>query len=82
MHQPPQVVALARIRKSYPRVWFLSPGIGAQGGDLVEALTAGLNAKTKTGMIIPISRGISKAPDQKAAAEDFCKRINDVRATL
>ncbi|CAD7948370.1 unnamed protein product [Amoebophrya sp. A120] len=72
------VDALAKIRKNYPSLWFLSPGIGAQGGPLKEALEAGLN-RNGTGMIIPISRGISKASDQKAAAEDFRDQINKIR---
>jgi hypothetical protein len=37
-------------------VWFLSPGIGAQGGDLAAALQAGLR-KDGLGILLPISRG-------------------------
>lgn len=59
-------------------VWILAPGVGAQGGNLAEALAAGLNGQG-TGMLIPVSRGISRAADPQAAAEDLCARIRVVR---
>src|SRR5574341_573206 len=34
--------ALARVRAAAPDLWFLVPGVGAQGGDLESALRAGL----------------------------------------
>ena len=37
-------------------VWFLSPGIGAQGGDLAKALKVGLR-QDGLGILLPISRG-------------------------
>lgn len=37
-------------------IWFLSPGIGAQGGDLERAMKAGLR-KDGLGILLPISRG-------------------------
>ncbi len=37
-------------------VWFLSPGIGAQGGALAKALKVGLRADG-LGILLPISRG-------------------------
>jgi len=72
------VEALRRVRAVLPNVWFLSPGVGAQGGDLAAALEAGLSADG-LGMLLPISRGISKASDRRAAAEAFRKDINAVR---
>lgn len=47
-------------------IWFLVPGIGAQGGDLEATLKAGLN-KEKTGLIINSSRAIifAKNPREK-----------------
>eukprot|EP00397_Hematodinium_sp_SG-2012_P047812 GEMP01054521.1.p1 GENE.GEMP01054521.1~~GEMP01054521.1.p1 ORF type:complete len:231 (+),score=44.54 GEMP01054521.1:77-769(+) len=74
------VVALKTIRAEFEDVWFLSPGIGVQGGDLQAALQAGLNA-TKTGMLLPISRGISRAPDMKAKATEFRDLINAQRSS-
>lgn len=69
------VEALGVVRAALPRVWFLSPGIGAQGGNLAAALSAGLTADG-LGMLLPISRGISKAESPRAAAEAFRKEIN------
>jgi orotidine 5'-phosphate decarboxylase subfamily 2 len=71
--------ALSRVRAELPGVWFLSPGIGAQGGDLAGALEAGLDAEG-LGMLLPISRGISKAKDPRTAAEAFRSEINAGRA--
>lgn len=72
------VVALRTLRAAVPDVWFLSPGVGAQGGDLSAALEAGLRADG-LGILLPISRGISKAADPKAAAEGFRTAINECR---
>lgn len=71
--------ALRRVRAELPHVWFLSPGIGAQGGDLAGALDAGLSSDG-LGMLLPISRGISKADNPRAAAEMFRAEINKGRA--
>lgn len=59
--------ALARVRAAAPKLWFLSPGVGAQGGDLRAALQAGLRSDG-LGMLVPVSRGISRDPEPKAAA--------------
>lgn len=72
------VAAMSTIRTAFPSVWFLSPGIGAQGGDLEAALEAGLD-ESGLGIILPISRGISKAENPKEAAEQFQAKINEVR---
>mmetsp|Transcript_71403 Transcript_71403/g.209616 ORF Transcript_71403/g.209616 Transcript_71403/m.209616 type:complete len:270 (-) Transcript_71403:105-914(-) len=69
------IEALAKVRAALPEVWFLSPGIGAQGGSLAAALDAGLSADG-LGILLPISRGISKAADPKAAAEAFRQEMN------
>jgi len=73
------IEALRRVRAECPDVWFLSPGVGAQGGDLARALSAGLDARG-FGMLLPISRGISKADDPRAAAEAFRVEINKQRS--
>jgi len=73
------VDALRKIRAAVPEVWFLSPGVGAQGGDLAAALAAGLR-DDGLGMLLPISRGISKAASPKEAAEAFREEINVERA--
>ncbi len=60
---------LKRVRALAPKLWFLVPGVGTQGGDLQAALKAGLRADGK-GLLINVSRGISRSADPgKAAAE-------------
>ncbi|MFH1908680.1 MAG: orotidine-5'-phosphate decarboxylase [Chloroflexota bacterium] len=71
-----QPEALARVRAVVPDLWFLAPGIGAQGGDLETALKAGLRKDGK-GMLIPVSRGISRAASpSKVAAELQDEMVN------
>lgn len=61
-----------------PTLWILAPGIGAQGGNLEDAVAAGLSADGY-GLLVPVSRGISKAADPQAAAEALRDAINAVR---
>ena len=61
---------LADVRKIAPELWFLVPGVGAQGGDMEAALAAGLR-NDGTGMLINVSRGISRAPNPRLAAADL-----------
>ncbi|MEX1143497.1 MAG: orotidine-5'-phosphate decarboxylase [Anaerolineales bacterium] len=68
---------LAEVRQAVPDLWFLSPGIGAQGAQL-SALTAGLRGDG-LGMLVPISRGISQAADPALAAREFRDAINAAR---
>ena len=67
----PQALAKARAAAG-PNIWILAPGVGAQGGDLDAACQAGLNDEG-TGMLIPVSRGISRAQDPELEA----KRLNE-----
>lgn len=74
--------ALANARKAGGEgVWILAPGVGAQGGDLEEACRAGFNSDG-TAMLIPVSRGISKADDPAAAAKELVEKINAVRSKI
>lgn len=73
-----QPESLARVRKVAPHLWLLSPGVGAQGGDLTLALKAGLRTDGM-GMIIPVSRGISKTANPRQAAEELRLEINQAR---
>ena len=57
--------ALRRVRALTPDLWILAPGIGAQGGDLTAALQAGLR-QDGLGLLIPVSRAISRAQDPRA----------------
>jgi uridine monophosphate synthetase len=69
---------LDRVRRVLPDMWFLLPGIGAQGGDLEASLTAALTA-SGAGVLVNVSRGISGAADPRAAAIEYRDRINDIR---
>jgi len=74
--------ALAKARKACgPNMWILAPGVGAQGGDLDAACRAGLNNKG-TGMLIPVSRGISRAKDPAAMAKELKDGINAARQAV
>lgn len=59
-------------------VWILAPGVGAQGGDLIDACKAGFNSKG-SGLLIPVSRGISKAEDPGSAAKKIVEDIRSAR---
>jgi len=67
--------ALSRIRELTPDAWILVPGVGAQGGDLEEALAAGLD-RQRRGLVINASRGIIYASDPRQAASELRQRIN------
>lgn len=75
-------VALSNVRKAAgEKAWILAPGVGAQGGDLEAALSAGMNSDG-TAMLIPVSRGISRAEDRSAAAKELKDKINEARNKL
>lgn len=76
-----QLDALARVRAAAPSLWFLAPGVGAQGGDLEAALKAGLRRDGK-GMLIPVSRGISRAANPATAAAELRDEILGIRYEL
>lgn len=76
-----QPEALSRVRAAVPEMWFLSPGIGAQGGDLETALRAGLRQDGK-GMLLPVSRGISRAANPAQAAAEFRDTILKIRYSI
>ncbi len=73
--------ALASVRRLTPDLWILAPGVGVQGGDLRTALSAGLRIDGM-GMLISVSRGISRSPDPKKTAEDICEKINEQRKEI
>lgn len=66
--------ALGRVRQLAPKQWFLAPGLGAQGADLNEAMHAGLRADG-LGLLINVSRGISRAEDPGEAARELVERF-------
>lgn len=73
--------ALARVRAIAPAMWFLVPGIGAQGGDLQATLAAGLRADG-LGLLINAARSIARAADPRAEAMRLRDKINQYRINL
>jgi uridine monophosphate synthetase len=73
--------ALARVRAAAQDLWFLSPGVGAQGGELESALKAGLRKDGK-GILIPVSRGISRAKNPGQAAAELRDQIVNIKRAL
>jgi uridine monophosphate synthetase len=70
--------ALRRVRELAPQQWFLAPGLGAQGADLKTALEAGLR-EDGLGLLINVSRGISRAADPHAAAKELVERFREAQ---
>ncbi|MBV6450756.1 MAG: Orotidine 5'-phosphate decarboxylase [Anaerolineales bacterium] len=75
------VDALKRVRAVAPDLWFLAPGVGAQGGELESALRAGLRSDG-SGMLIPISRGISRAENPKLVAAELRDEMLHIKRAL
>ncbi|MEO8354906.1 MAG: orotidine-5'-phosphate decarboxylase [Chloroflexota bacterium] len=75
------VGAMKRIRAAAPDMWFLAPGIGAQGGELESALKAGLRKDGK-GMLIPVSRSIARAEKPGLAAAGLRDQILNIKREL
>jgi len=81
-------VDLALVRQRCPELPILAPGVGAQGGDLEEAVRAGLAEGTGP-LIVAVSRSVlyaSSGPDFAEAARATAQRLRDaielVRSTL
>lgn len=75
----PEVLSV--VRGCCPQTLILAPGVGAQGGELSQALQAGLMADGG-GLIIPVSRAILTAPDPRQAAMHLRDDIQQERANL
>ncbi len=75
----PQI--MSDIRLAAPNLWFLAPGVGAQGGELESALKAGLRKDGK-GILLPISRGISRAKNPAQAAAELRDQILNIKREL
>ncbi len=73
--------AVARVRAVAPTMWFLIPGVGAQGGSLGASLRAGLRADG-AGLLINASRSIAKANDSRAEAIRLRDEINTLRKSI
>jgi uridine monophosphate synthetase len=66
--------ALAAIRRELPDVWLLAPGIGAQGGRIDRAISAGMRADGM-GILLNISRGITQTESPRRAAQQAVKEM-------
>lgn len=73
--------SLAITRSLAPDVWILAPGVGAQGGELAAAIQAGLRADG-LGMLIPVSRALSRASDPRSAALKLVAEMREIRKNL
>jgi uridine monophosphate synthetase len=76
-----QIESLRRVRQQAPDLWFLAPGVGAQGANLEQALKMGLRKDGK-GMLISVSRSISRAESPKQAAMNLKNEINRAKSKL
>ncbi len=73
--------ALRVVRALAPDLWILAPGVGAQGGELQAVLQAGLR-RDGLGLLIPVSRAISRASEPRQAALAMRDEINRGRESL
>ncbi|RPJ39536.1 MAG: orotidine-5'-phosphate decarboxylase, partial [Chloroflexi bacterium] len=69
-----QPESLRRARQAAPGLWFLAPGVGAQGGDLSTALQNGLRADG-LGMLLNISRSIARAADPGQSVSELNQAV-------
>lgn len=72
----PQIMEM--IRAAAPSLWFLAPGVGTQGGELESTLRSGLRSDGK-GLLIPISRAVSRAANPAQAAAEIRDQILEIR---
>lgn len=75
----PQI--MSNIRAAVPDLWFLAPGVGAQGGELELALKSGLRQDGK-GMLINVSRSIARAEKPGLAAAELRDSILEIRGSI
>lgn len=73
--------ALSKVRALCPDAWFLSPGIGSQGGSMDEAVAAGQRADG-LGIIPNVSRAVAQAENPEEAAKEYCKKMNEARSRV
>ena len=72
-----QTSALQNFRGKLPQQWFLTPGVGAQGGSLENCLAI---RREGLGVLIPVSRSVlyaSSGADYLSAAQQELERLND-----
>ena len=62
-------------------MWFLVPGVGAQGGDVAKLMAAAQNSRG-TGLLINSSRGVIFASNGPDFAEDARKATETLRSEI
>jgi uridine monophosphate synthetase len=75
------VDAMVRVRAAAPDLWFLAPGVGAQGGELESALKAGLRKDGK-GLLINVSRSIARTEKPGLAAAELRDEILETKRKI
>jgi uridine monophosphate synthetase len=75
------IEAMKRVRAAAPGLWFLAPGVGAQGAELEAALRAGLRKDGK-GLLLPVSRSIARAEKPGLAAAELRDEILGIRSSI
>lgn len=73
------VEALRTVRAVAKDIWILAPGVGFQGGDLKQTIQLGVRESDKLGLVVPISRGISRSKTPKQTAIEFRDQLNAAR---
>lgn len=72
-------IAVRTVRHALPDVWILAPGIGTQGGEVAEAVAAGVRADG-LGILPVVVRAIANAADPSRAAREYRDEINAARS--
>ncbi|MFZ5879324.1 MAG: orotidine-5'-phosphate decarboxylase [Chloroflexota bacterium] len=72
--------AMRRVREAAPGLWFLAPGVGAQGGELASTLRAGLRQDGK-GVLLPISRAISRSDNPRKTVLELRDAMLGIRSS-
>lgn len=75
------IEVMKQVRAAVPNLWFLAPGVGAQGGELEMTLRSGLRGDGK-GLLLPISRAISRADNPGNAAAEIRDEILNIKREL
>jgi orotidine-5'-phosphate decarboxylase len=74
------VFALRELREIFPDMWFLVPGIGAQGGSIENVIKFGVEALTNSKVIVNVSRSIlygSRDEDFYIVAQNKARELRD-----
>lgn len=73
--------ALRRVRQENSDAWFLSPGIGAQGGQADCAFSSGARADGK-GILVVVARAVADAENPGTAAREMCDAMRRARDSI